>query len=425
MALDPRIALGVQPLQVQSPMQGAQQMLTLRELMAGAAAQEARRDQYRQAQAQAAQQQQAQGRFMQALQQSGGRMSPELATLGMSAGYSPEQLQQLSGMSNWGRPKVAGQFETTGPDGRPVTMFRDEYGGTIGEGHAKPVKLSAQNLGGEVGFFNEYTGAEGAPRVAKTPEQTEIERLMVSRGIQPGSAQWNRVIGDYLMKKTTHPQAPSTTVYTGSMVPVEGPDGKPAYAMPAKDGTYTIAPGVRPPGAAAAQEKAIADAASARDYINLIDMALEHPGRETATGRSGVLDPSNYIPGTDARDFMAIHRQLEGKAFLEAFNSLKGGGPITDIEGKKATEASVRLDTAQSDEAYEAALKEARSLLDERYERVTGQKIPQRQKPDASGGGQQSFADMPDPAQYRGQVIRDSSTGVRYRSNGRSWVRSE
>ena len=57
--IDPRIALGVQPLQIQSPMQGAQQMLTLRELMMGAQAQEARRDQLRMAQAHAAQQQAA------------------------------------------------------------------------------------------------------------------------------------------------------------------------------------------------------------------------------------------------------------------------------------------------------------------------------------------------------------------------------
>ncbi len=424
MALDPRIALGVQPLQVQSPMQGAQQALTLRELMAGAAAREAQRDHYRMAQAQLAQQQQAQQAFQMGLQQSGGEMTPQLASLGIAAGMSPTDLQSFAGMSNWGKPKVASWQEVAG-EGGPRKVGFDAYGNPVGEGFSAPVKLSAQNLGNEVGFFNEYTGQEGAPRVAKSPEQTEVERLMLARGIKPGSPEWNSTISGVLMKKSTHAPAANTTVYTGTMVPVEGPDGKPAYAMPAKDGTYTIAPGVRPPGAAAAQEKAIADAASARDYINLIDMALEHPGRETATGRSGVLNPSNYIPGTDARDFMAIHRQLEGKAFLDAFNSLKGGGPITDIEGKKATEASVRLDTAQSDEAYEAALKEARSLLDERYERVTGQKIPQRQKPDASGGGQQSFADMPDPAQYQGRVIRDSSTGVRYRSNGRSWVRSE
>jgi hypothetical protein len=54
---------------------------------------------------------------------------------------------------------------------------------------------------------------------------------------------------------------------------------------------------------------------------------------------------------------------LNGQAFLQAFESLKGAGQITEIEGTKATQAIGRLDSAQSAEDYQQALTELRDLL--------------------------------------------------------------
>jgi nitrous oxide reductase accessory protein NosL len=128
----------------------------------------------------------------------------------------------------------------------------------------------------------------------------------------------------------------------------------------------------------------------AEQAINIIDQLIEHPGRETATGLSGMVDPRNYLPGTEATDFHVMKRQLQGKAFLEAFESLKGGGVITEVEGMKATEALARLDTAQSDEAYEAALRDFRSVIEigtERARQRAGQE-PQQQAPDVAPTGQ-------------------------------------
>lgn len=57
-------------------------------------------------------------------------------------------------------------------------------------------------------------------------------------------------------------------------------------------------------------------------------------------------------------------QQAQGQAFLEAFDSLKGGGAITEIEGLKAEQAMARLNRAQSTEAYQSALDELTSILD-------------------------------------------------------------
>lgn len=103
--------------------------------------------------------------------------------------------------------------------------------------------------------------------------------------------------------------------------------------------------------------------AKSQQSVDLIDEMLKHPGRETATGMSRWLDPRNYLAGTDAANFVSRAEQLQGRTFLEAFESLKGGGAITEIEGKKAESAIARLNRSQSDEEYAAALRELRGII--------------------------------------------------------------
>ncbi|WP_421413137.1 phage tail tip lysozyme [Agrobacterium tumefaciens] len=66
---------------------------------------------------------------------------------------------------------------------------------------------------------------------------------------------------------------------------------------------------------------------------------------------------------SDAARVQSKMDQINGQTFLQAFNALKGGGAITEIEGQKATEAMARLNTAQSVEDYQAALTELRGVV--------------------------------------------------------------
>ena len=80
--------------------------------------------------------------------------------------------------------------------------------------------------------------------------------------------------------------------------------------------------------------------ADAERALMAIDGLLEHDGFESAYGFS------SYIPvirGTHRAGAEAYIDQIGGQAFLEAFESLKGGGHITEIEGEKATQAITRL----------------------------------------------------------------------------------
>ncbi|WP_088147016.1 hypothetical protein [Achromobacter denitrificans] len=107
--------------------------------------------------------------------------------------------------------------------------------------------------------------------------------------------------------------------------------------------------------------------ATANQIMGVIDKAINHPGREYATGLSSMAP---IIAGTDAADFNTVLDQIKGQAFLQAFQSLKGGGQITEVEGTKATQAIARLDRAQSEEEFVKSLQELRGIVEAGMERA-------------------------------------------------------
>jgi hypothetical protein len=110
--------------------------------------------------------------------------------------------------------------------------------------------------------------------------------------------------------------------------------------------------------------KAKSDLSRINDNASLALKTIEsirlHPGKSSGLGWSA---PSAIIPGTEARGFSNLVDQAKGQTFLEAFNSLRGGGQITEAEGAKATQALARLDRYQSEADFEAALKDLEDVI--------------------------------------------------------------
>ena len=87
-----------------------------------------------------------------------------------------------------------------------------------------------------------------------------------------------------------------------------------------------------------------------------------HPGFKDAVGAT--WKPGfRFVPGTDASDFQSYQDQIEGAAFLSAFESLKGGGAISEKEGAKATAAKLRMKLAQSEAEYVKAAREFQEVV--------------------------------------------------------------
>lgn len=101
--------------------------------------------------------------------------------------------------------------------------------------------------------------------------------------------------------------------------------------------------------------------------LQAIDGILNDPALDTSTG---LMSPLQNVPGTPQYRFGTRARQLQGQAFLQAFESLKGGGQITEIEGQKAEAAIGRLDTAQGPDDYRNALMELRGVIEAAQKRA-------------------------------------------------------
>jgi len=94
--------------------------------------------------------------------------------------------------------------------------------------------------------------------------------------------------------------------------------------------------------------------------LTLLDELKTHPGLKYAVGAGSVLPT---IPGTPQADFRARLGQVNGKQFLQAFETLKGGGQITEVEGKKATDAIARLQASQSPAEFNKAVDEFKGII--------------------------------------------------------------
>ena len=121
-------------------------------------------------------------------------------------------------------------------------------------------------------------------------------------------------------------------------------------------------------------------AQATRDQIGImrgvVNDILQDPGFSGSVGAKNQAFlfglKKEPFAGTKEADFMAKLKQLEGGAFLQAFQSLKGGGPITDVEGEKATQAIVRAQTSQSEEGFKKSMNEVLDVLGNAEKRLGG-----------------------------------------------------
>lgn len=107
--------------------------------------------------------------------------------------------------------------------------------------------------------------------------------------------------------------------------------------------------------------------ANAQQTIDILEKIKQHPGLDYGVG---LWSKAPVIPGTPQADFVALTEQLRGKQFLEAYQTLKGGGQITEVEGAKAENAIARMQRAQSKKAFVDAATEFQGIVRKGVERA-------------------------------------------------------
>ena len=142
--------------------------------------------------------------------------------------------------------------------------------------------------------------------------------------------------------------------------------------------------------------------------MSLIDEIRNHPGRNfLSTGPLAAT--AAYQKGTPQYDFHQTLEQAKSGAFLSAFSTLRGGGSISDAEGKKATTAFARMDAAQTKAGFDKALDDYRNVIQtglQNQQRIArGELQPYSTTPiDLRGGGA-----LRQPRQHRRQLLSASA----------------
>jgi len=253
------------------------------------------------------------------------------------------------------------------PDGRKAPFTFDPRSGNLvpaGAGAARPSGTLTAADGAEV-FIDpsvppqmraQILASEG---ITQPPAATSPTPLY---GQSPAERAEAEARARYSVEARYRPQIEAATAQAKTDVELSNYDR--ASALAADRAAQEVAAKAEAERIAEARARLPKMMAAVDETTAIVDKALSHPGRAVGTGASGSYDPRNYLPGNDARDFRVVLDQLKGKAFLQAFESLKGGGAITETEGKKASEAIARLDTAQSDKAFVEALNDLKGVLE-------------------------------------------------------------
>jgi hypothetical protein len=116
-------------------------------------------------------------------------------------------------------------------------------------------------------------------------------------------------------------------------------------------------------------DESLADVQSKVDFL---DKLKTHPGLSPMVGGKGISTGfmGIAVPGTDAANFNADLKRVQGQNFLTAFQQLKGAGQITEIEGAKAAQAISSMSTSQSEEEFKKSLDELQGVLRTGMERT-------------------------------------------------------
>lgn len=143
--------------------------------------------------------------------------------------------------------------------------------------------------------------------------------------------------------------------------------------------------------------------ATSQQILKTIDDIQNHPGKGWSLGAYSKIPT---IPGTEQANFRAATGQLKGQTFLQAYQTLRGGGAITDVEGAKGENALARLDQAQTTEAYDKALNDFKEVIHAGMLRAA---VKAR-----AGGGEPAAVTAPAQQPAQGAPGNVTSSGIKW-----------
>jgi hypothetical protein len=203
-----------------------------------------------------------------------------------------------------------------------------------------------------------YQGGQVAQPQPAAPARPTLNPNLPSGGIDINS----EGIPPSQAARVNGPQAGSSAPIQPTPVPTQSvrpPAGRPGYIPKDIEGREAAEQRGQARGQAQVDLPRVID--NANFMLKYIDELRNHPGKELGTGP--IAGRIGAIGGAQA-DYVERIDQIKGGSFLEAFNSLRGGGQITEAEGNKATVALARLSRVKDAKSINQALDDLRSVVE-------------------------------------------------------------
>lgn len=131
---------------------------------------------------------------------------------------------------------------------------------------------------------------------------------------------------------------------------------------------------------------------------------MAHPGFEATVGMpnpfKGGFGPLGTVRGTPARDFQTLLNTYTSKLFPAAVATLRGTGPISNVEGQKALEALANLPTDISETEFKRQLQTSVDTL--------ANEVEVARKKASMGGSPFTYEEL-----MREKRLRDAKKGKR------------
>lgn len=257
----------------------------------------------------------------------------------------------------------------------------------------------------------EGINAQTAALYPKPAAPSDLSRLMSERDALPPGDPRRAAYDQAIRKATTHPPVQPTPATI-----IQGPGGQelhwdprapnnPAAPIIGPDGKPVVAPTPADKAAVAADAKR---AKSAESALNLLDEAEKWLDKATGSYVGAARDAVTRAVGTSTKASQAAARLkvIQGALMM---NQPRMEGPQSDKDVALYREMAGRIGDPTVPAAEKKAAIDTIRSINLKY-------APQSVAP----AGMDS---MPPPAGHVGKTITDTSTGIDYRSDGRSWVR--
>lgn len=290
----------------------------------------------------------------------------------------------------------------------------------IPEGEAQLLAQSPQATFQVLQNLRQGADPKAALELQKLGYEVDAARLKAQGGGAMEAKDRYMTVGKQVFDKTTGKlvelgadgMLPDGTEFGVSPVFGVDADGNTLFAQLGKDGSVKVqkVDGFTPlsPGDKAsdsAQGKARGEAraslptieGNAGNFLSMIKSLEDDPYLD------GMLGPlASRLPNVSAKSerVQAKMDQIKGQTFLQAFNSLRGGGAITEIEGQKATEALARLNAAQNPTDYRQALTELRTIVQNGLQKARKQAGSAIDAPVQATPAQQGGSSIVDYSEY-------------------------